>query len=63
MMKAGIDAKALYDEELYRSIVEHRRCFVNLKDFDYDTLYSSTLSILPPDTVIDLWRKDYAQMP
>lgn len=62
MMKAGIDAKALYDEELYRSIVEHRRRFVNLKDFDYDTLYPSTLSILPPDTVMDLWHKDYAQM-
>lgn len=62
MMKAGIDAKALYDEELYRSIVEHRRRFVNMKNFDYDTLYPATLSILPPDTVIDLWRKDYAQM-
>lgn len=62
MMKAGIDAKALYDEELYRSIVEHRRRFVNMKNFDYNTLYPSTLRILPPDSVMDLWRKDYAQM-
>ncbi|MBR5984267.1 MAG: nucleotidyl transferase AbiEii/AbiGii toxin family protein [Bacteroidales bacterium] len=62
MMKVGIDNAALSDANLYRSIVEHRRHFVNLKDFDYDTLYPTTLTILPPDAFIDLWRKDYAQM-
>lgn len=62
MMKAGIDGKALGDEALYRSIVEHRRQFVNLKDFDYDTLYPATLNIILSESVIDQWRKDYEQM-
>lgn len=48
--------------ESYRSIVEHRRKFINLRDFDYDTLYPDTLSILPPASVDDLWRKDYENM-
>ena len=48
--------------ESYRSIVEHRRKFINLRDFDYDMLYPATLSILPPASVADLWRKDYENM-
>lgn len=62
MMKSGIDHNAFDDEELYRSIIEHRRCFINLKDFDYDTLYPTTLTIVPPDSVVDLWQKDYTKM-
>lgn len=57
MMKAGIDSKALNDGELYRSIVEHRRQFINLKGFDYDTLRPETLNIIPSEQVIDLWKK------
>ena len=62
MMKAGIDSKALNDGELYRSIVEHRRQFINLKGFDYDTLRPETLNIIPSEQVMDLWKKDYEQM-
>jgi hypothetical protein len=43
--------KALSNEKLYKSIVEHRRVFVGLKGFDYDTLALKTINILPPDTV------------
>ena len=62
MMKAGVDNKALNDEELYRSIVEHRRQFINLKGFDYDTLCPETLNIIPSEQVVELWKKDYEQM-
>ena len=62
MMKAGIDSKALNDGELYRSIVEHRRQFINLKGFDYDTLRPETLNIILSEQVMDLWKKDYEQM-
>ena len=62
MMKAGVDDRALNDEELYRSIVEHRRQFINLKGFDYDTLYPAGLNIIPSESVEDMWRKDYEQM-
>ena len=62
MMKAGVADRALSDTSLYHSIVEHRRQFVNLKGFDYDTLYPAGLSIIPSETVEDAWRKDYEQM-
>lgn len=62
MMKAGVADRALSDTSLYHSIVEPRRQFVNLKGFDYDTLYPAGLSIIPSETVEDAWRKDYEQM-
>ena len=62
LMNVGVAERALHNEQLYRSIVEHRRQFINLKGFDYGTLYPATLSILPPASVADLWRKDYENM-
>ena len=60
--EAGIAEKALADKELYKSIIEHRRVFVGLKGFDYDTLAPTTINIVPPDTIIDLWKTDYETM-
>jgi predicted nucleotidyltransferase component of viral defense system len=59
---AGISEKALADKELYESIVEHRRVFVGLKDFDYDTLAPKTIKIIPPDFIISQWQQDYETM-
>ena len=59
---AGIAEKALENKELYKNIVEHRRIFVGLKGFDYDTLAPTTITIVPPDTIIDLWKTDYETM-
>ena len=56
---AGIAEKALNNKELYNSIVEHRRIFVGLKDFDYDTLAPRTIKIIPPDFIISEWQQDY----
>jgi len=57
-----IAEKALSDKELYQSIVEHRRIFIGLKGFDYGTLSSETINIIPPENVIGDWRKDYETM-
>ena len=62
MIQKGIVQNALQDEELYCSIIEHRRQFINLKSFDYNTLYPKTLSILPPSAIMNDWRKDYEYM-
>lgn len=62
MKHAGVADRALQDEALYRAVVEHRRKFINLRDFDYDTLYPKHLSLEIPTNVIDLWRKDYETM-
>lgn len=62
MKKKGVAELALHDEQLYRTIIDHRRLFINLKGFDYDTLYPATLSILPPAHIMDAWREDYEYM-
>lgn len=62
MMRTDIMEHALNDEQLYRSVVEHRRKFIGLKGFDYDTLYPKTLSLEIPTEVLPLWRQDYEKM-
>ncbi|MBO4588167.1 MAG: nucleotidyl transferase AbiEii/AbiGii toxin family protein [Bacteroidales bacterium] len=62
MSKAGVADKALGDENLYRRVVEHRRKFIGLKDFNYDTLYPSSLKIVPPESISEQWREDYRIM-
>ena len=62
LQQAGDADRALRDEQLYRTIVDHRRKFINLKGFDYNQLFPTSLSILPPASVIDAWHEDYEYM-
>ena len=62
MLHTDIAQRALSDEALYRAVVEHRRKFINLRDFDYNTLYPKHLSLEIPANVLELWRKDYETM-
>ena len=62
MFDTDIAGKALSDKELYKSIVEHRRIFIGLKGFDYDTLSPETIHIIPHENAIADWRKDYETM-
>ncbi|GHV68851.1 nucleotidyltransferase [Bacteroidia bacterium] len=62
IMDTPIAAEALANKDLYNSVVEHRRVFVGLKGFDYDTLAPKKINIVPPENVIDLWRADYENM-
>jgi predicted nucleotidyltransferase component of viral defense system len=62
IMDTPVAEKALSDKYLYNSILEHRRIFVALRGFDYATLAPKTISIVPPDHVIDLWKADYEVM-
>ena len=62
ILRTPIAERALNDERLYRQVIEHRKTFIGLRGFDYDTLFPSSLSILPPDSVQDAWRSDYEQM-
>ena len=54
--------QAINDKELYMSIVEHRRRFIGLKGFDYNTLMPESIDIIPPENVIGEWKKDYTAM-
>ena len=62
MLKTPIVERAINDKDLYRQVVEHRRTFIGLRGFDYDTLYPTTLNIVPPASIIDQWKDDYENM-
>lgn len=62
MLKTSVSDHAINNAELYRQVIEHRRTFIALRGFDYDTLYPATLNIIPPSSVIDLWKTDYENM-
>lgn len=62
MMKTPIAERAINDKDLYRQVVEHRRTFIGLRGFDYDTLYPATLNIVPPASIIEQWKIDYENM-
>ena len=62
ILKTSIAERAINDQELYRQVVEHRRTFIGLRGFDYDTLYPATLNVIPPVDIIDEWRTDYENM-
>ena len=62
MTDTPIAENALKDKDLFRSIVAHRRMFIAIKDFDYNTLSPKTIKIVPPDNVIAKWEDDYSKM-
>ena len=62
MCDAGIAEIALSNKDLYKNIIEHRRVFIGLKGFDYDTLAPKKIKIVPPDYIIALWKDDYETM-
>ena len=59
MMQTEISEEALADDRLYDSVIEHRRKFIGLKSFDYDTLKKSTLKIFPEGKTREDWEGDY----
>ena len=62
ILKTPIAENAIQNDELYRQVVEHRRAFIGLRGFDYDSLYPVKLNIIPPDCVIEQWKDDYENM-
>jgi hypothetical protein len=62
MMHTAVGQQILKDHEFYYTIVEHRKNYIRLSGVDYDTLHHSTLSFIPPDAVIEMFRQDYRSM-
>lgn len=62
MMDTPIVERALLDENLYRTVIDHRRMFIGLKGFDYSTLLPQTLSIVPQGEIREQWKEDYKVM-
>ena len=62
MLKTPIAESAIRNKQLYRQVVEHRRTFIGLRGFDYDSLYPNTLNFIPPRSIIEQWKADYENM-
>lgn len=62
MLKTPIAECAINNADLYRQVVEHRRTFIGLRGFDYNTLYPATLNIVPPVSIAEQWKADYENM-
>jgi hypothetical protein len=62
MLETPIAEKALNNTELYKHIIAHRKIFIGLTEFDYNTLLPATINIIPPESVIDKWADDYTKM-
>jgi len=62
MMQAGIDKDALTNIELYQDIVLHRLKMTKMKDVDYKLHQPQTINPLPPDWLLEDYKKDYAVM-
>lgn len=62
MMDTDIAKEALQDKELYKAVIEHRKKFIGLKDFDYSGLLPQNISFIPPADILDSWRSDYDTM-
>lgn len=62
LMDSPFSTQALEDTELYTAIVKHRFAFTKWANVDYKTHHPSTINFLPPESVLEDWRKDYAEM-
>jgi len=54
--------KALSDKDLYKTIVAHRVKFSHLGGVDYAKHAPQFINIIPPENLLPLWEKDYAEM-
>lgn len=62
LMDTEYGKAAIKDTELYKGIVTHREKFNPLRSLDYSNHIPSKIKIIPPDTIIKEWEKDYQAM-
>lgn len=62
IMNTDIAARAIADDDLWNTIHHHRELFTSMSGVDYTPDIRRRIRLLPPDDVIDDWRKDYKDM-
>ena len=62
MMGSQVETDALADTALYQDIIEHRRKFISLGGFNYETLQPQTLNFIPSEEQAAVWEADYRSM-
>ncbi len=54
--------KALTDGKLYNDIINHRKTFTKIGGVDYNLHQPKTINPIPPEEVMEAWKKDYQAM-
>lgn len=62
MFEAGIAERAIADDELWETIRHHREIFTSIRDVDYTPDIRKRITLVPPESVIDVWEDDYNSM-
>jgi len=62
MMDTEYAKKAFSDTNLYKHLVEHRRTITPVRGIDYNNHTPDKINIVPPDSLLEAWEKDYKQM-
>ena len=62
ILKSDFGERALKDKELFKHICQHRERYTPIKNINYQELSIDNINFLPPDKLIDLYRKDYDEM-
>lgn len=62
LMDTKFGEEALSNRELYDAIVEHRKTYYALKYVNYDLHSPSTINFTIPESAMETWQDDYADM-
>ncbi|SUJ30588.1 Nucleotidyl transferase of uncharacterised function (DUF1814) [Sphingobacterium spiritivorum] len=62
IMRAEYGEMAIADDELFNTIVQHRKTVTPLKGMDYSNHVKGKLRIIPPDAIMEKWEADYKTM-
>lgn len=62
LMNTEYGKEALSNRKLYDAIVEHRKAYYALKYVNYDLHSPSTINFTIPESAMEAWQDDYADM-
>ncbi len=62
LMDTDFGKKALADPTMYADIVKHRSIFNTIRGVDYRTHHPSRIQFIPPEELVEIWRRDYERM-
>jgi hypothetical protein len=62
MMDTPFAKAALSDNELYQTIVQHRKLLFSVGTVDYNLHQPQTINLIPPDKLLKDWEKDYNEL-
>lgn len=62
LIEKGVAARATQDLNLFKRIAAHREIYFNWSWMDYGTLRKGALRLLPLESQMQDWRRDYQAM-